>query len=331
MIERPLQPLSEHDFKQVYPFNEFQNAIASFIKQATQNQISKTTKGSRRVYEFSNGARLDNHYGQGAASKAPYINYWWVSVYWDTLDDNIILAAYFTTPDISHDLRQQLLVSFSNPPVRYIDIPGKGPVINLFMCKKDELYEKIDELYSEFMRSISILDEFELTFNRGGRYVSGGWRNKMIGAGASVRRAPHLYEKIKTRLLVDSEDEIAKQISDEGNLDEISATLQTLSNRHPLERVNRIISRVVRNPQIAHLIKVKQGYVCEICSRKPFVQSNGSFYAEADHIEPLGLGGLDTPENMRCLCAQCHSVITHGSEEMIKALLESRSDSFPDG
>lgn len=138
------------------------------------------------------------------------------------------------------------------------------------------------------------------------------------------RTNPSLYDKVLRNIATNTDDEVVGEITSEGTgLSEIIATLEALSNVQPPERVERIVSKIVRNPKIALLIKKQQEYICEVCGREPFRQKTGTLYAEADHIKPLGLGGLDTPENMRCLCAQCHAVITHGSDELIKELLSS--------
>jgi len=142
--------------------------------------------------------------------------------------------------------------------------------------------------------------------------------------GSEVVSAPRLYDKIALNLATNTDDEVADEIiNEDASLDEIAETLETLSSTQPPEKVERIVSRIVRNPKIALLVKEQHGYVCEVCGKEPFMQKNGKFYAEADHIQPLGgdTHGLDTPENMRCLCAQCHAVITHGSVKVIKELL----------
>lgn len=83
---------------------------------------------------------------------------------------------------------------------------------------------------------------------------------------------------------------------------------------------------IVRSKKFADYVKSRAGYVCEICGRPPFVQKNNKPYAEADHVLPLGrrLVGLDSPDNMRCLCAQCHAVITYGSDDEVRRLLSSK-------
>jgi 5-methylcytosine-specific restriction protein A len=84
----------------------------------------------------------------------------------------------------------------------------------------------------------------------------------------------------------------------------------------------KLKKEIMRNRKFADYVKKQAGYICQICHREPFTQKNGSPYAEADHITPLGgeTRGLDSPKNMRCLCAQCHAILTNGSEEEIKKL-----------
>ena len=115
-------------------------------------------------------------------------------------------------------------------------------------------------------------------------------------------------------------DDIAERLH---SVEEIEAALQELFSSQPPEKVQKVVTRIVRNPRIAQLVKEKQGYICEICERKPFIQASGAPYAEADHIKPLGgnTRGLDSPENMRCLCSLCHAIVTYGSEQEIARLV----------
>ena len=87
------------------------------------------------------------------------------------------------------------------------------------------------------------------------------------------------------------------------------------------ESIEKLIKQIPRNRKYALYIKQKANFICSICGRKPFIQKNGQPYAEADHVNPLGHKGDDSPKNMRCLCAQCHSVITYGSDDEIRKLL----------
>ena len=107
----------------------------------------------------------------------------------------------------------------------------------------------------------------------------------------------------------------------EPNTSKALAGLTDFAATLPPERKERVVRKIVRKPKFAEFIKERVGYVCEICGRKPFIQKNKKPYAEADHITSLGGGGLDHPDNMRCICAQCHAVVTHGSKDEIDNLL----------
>jgi hypothetical protein len=102
-------------------------------------------------------------------------------------------------------------------------------------------------------------------------------------------------------------------------IDELLAETQT----YPRQVREKLVRQIVRNRKIANLIKEKSNYICSICGREPFVQKNGQPYAEADHIVPIGTEtkGPDTAKNLRCVCAQCHAVITYGSPAEIARLL----------
>lgn len=106
---------------------------------------------------------------------------------------------------------------------------------------------------------------------------------------------------------------------DEKIIEELLRSTKT----YPRKVRERLIRQVVRNKKIANLIKQKYHYICSVCGREPFIQKNGQPYAEADHIIPLNgnTKGDDSVENLRCLCAQCHAVITHGSSEEITKLI----------
>lgn len=100
--------------------------------------------------------------------------------------------------------------------------------------------------------------------------------------------------------------------------------IRKIITNEPPPRRETTLKRIIRNPKIALLIKIKANYICELCGTPPFIQKNGRPYAEADHITPLGgiTQGLDTPDNLRCLCAQCHAIVTHGSEDEIRKILK---------
>ncbi len=152
------------------------------------------------------------------------------------------------------------------------------------------------------------------------------------GLNGSHQAAHHLIDPLKAYIESffrttngQKIEEIADSIATEDDLQNITSALKALSSQLPPKRIALIAQKIARNPKTARLVKESKQYVCEICNRKPFIQKNGKPYAEADHIEQLGgeTRGLDTPENIRCLCAQCHAIVTYGSQEVINKLLSS--------
>lgn len=47
-------------------------------------------------------------------------------------------------------------------------------------------------------------------------------------------------------------------------------------------------------------ILIRDCYTCQACRR---VDANGM---EVDHKVPLSKGGTDDPDNLQCLCVECH-------------------------
>lgn len=55
--------------------------------------------------------------------------------------------------------------------------------------------------------------------------------------------------------------------------------------------------------------------ICEGCdSSAPFVNEDGDPYLQVHHLEALSDGGADEPENVTCLCPNCHYRIHHGKD-----------------
>jgi len=101
------------------------------------------------------------------------------------------------------------------------------------------------------------------------------------------------------------------------------SNLILLAEAEPANRRIVMLNKIARNPKFATFTKERAHYVCEICGRQPFLQKNGKPYAEADHTKALGEQGVDHPTNMRCLCAQCHAVVTHGSNTELLTLMSA--------
>ncbi|MDZ4656055.1 MAG: HNH endonuclease [Bythopirellula sp.] len=79
------------------------------------------------------------------------------------------------------------------------------------------------------------------------------------------------------------------------------------------ERVATTTYRILRDTDLARQIKVLHEYKCQICGHT-ILLADGSFYAEAHHIRPLGAphNGPDTPGNIICVCPNHHAELDYG-------------------
>jgi putative restriction endonuclease len=73
------------------------------------------------------------------------------------------------------------------------------------------------------------------------------------------------------------------------------------------------VSRIIRNSQRAHRVKVLHDYTCQVCGVR--LESPNGPYAEAAHIRPLGLphNGPDDESNILCLCPNHHVLFDFGA------------------
>lgn len=97
--------------------------------------------------------------------------------------------------------------------------------------------------------------------------------------------------------------------------------LIAIADTQPPEKRAIYAKQIIRNKAFADYVKRRANYFCEVCGRRPFKKKDGTPYAEADHIDALYLKGKDHPDNMRCLCALCHRVITYGSKAEVDNLI----------
>ena len=75
----------------------FEKAYVQFMEQADRNAASKKAQGSKVPYGFEgnnifDGADFRQHFGQGGASKTPYINWWVLSIYYLVDSGNIVMG-----------------------------------------------------------------------------------------------------------------------------------------------------------------------------------------------------------------------------------------------
>jgi len=77
-------------------------------------------------------------------------------------------------------------------------------------------------------------------------------------------------------------------------------------------RIETTIYRVLRDTALSREVKIAQQFKCQLCA-KTIKLSDGSFYAEAHHVKPLGrpYNGPDTKDNIICVCPTCHVLLDY--------------------
>lgn len=92
------------------------------------------------------------------------------------------------------------------------------------------------------------------------------------------------------------------------NRDRSLTTPQASDITDPPERVKTTTYRVLRDTALARRVKRMHSFECQICG-DTITLPNGSRYAEAHHVKPLGdpHGGPDTIGNIVCLCPNHHA------------------------
>ena len=78
-------------------------------------------------------------------------------------------------------------------------------------------------------------------------------------------------------------------------------------------KVTSTVQRIVRSTPVAHAVKGLHGHRCQACGYIVMLPTGP--YAEGAHIRPLGgvHAGPDAPDNMLCLCANCHVRFDRGA------------------
>lgn len=82
-------------------------------------------------------------------------------------------------------------------------------------------------------------------------------------------------------------------------------------------RVRKGATRVYsRDPVVGAIARKRANLTCEApgCPISLFLDKDGLVYVEIHHIHTLATGGLDTPENVACLCPAHHREAHHGAQ-----------------
>ena len=143
------------DLSKVVTASAFEKAYTAFIEQADENAKSGKSNGKKIPFGFSerpycDGAHFMAHYGQGAASATPYMNWWAVSIYYLPANGNIVMGIEAN--------RYPHLREMQIKPLRYEQIGKKKVSIAVFYSTNksnvnyNELYDKFIDVCEEVKR-----------------------------------------------------------------------------------------------------------------------------------------------------------------------------------
>jgi len=107
---------------------------------------------------------------------------------------------------------------------------------------------------------------------------------------------------------------------------EVSAKTPIASDINDADQPERVMQetyRILRDTQLARDVKVANEFCCQICGEQ-LVLKDGSPYAEAHHIKPLGgeHNGPDVRENILCVCPNHHALLDYGAIKLDPMLLK---------
>lgn len=124
----------------------FEKAYVRFLEQADKNALSKKSQGQRIPYgipsnNIIDGGDLSQHFGQGAASNTPYMNWWIVSVYYIVNSGRIVLG-------IEEHKEYPYLKKMK--PIKYEKIGNKKIDVAVFY-ETDKEHIEYAELYDRFI------------------------------------------------------------------------------------------------------------------------------------------------------------------------------------
>lgn len=88
----------------------------------------------------------------------------------------------------------------------------------------------------------------------------------------------------------------------------------------PPGRKEVVTYRVIRDTPLARRVKKLHNFECQLC-RHTILLADGSRYAEAHHVRPLGEphNGPDTIENIVCVCPNHHAELDYGVRSLAMA------------
>lgn len=133
------------ELSRIISYEKFEKAYGSFIEQADKNVMTKKGEGSKIPLGFDgenviNNWKFSQHFGQGAASRTPYISWFVVSIYYVIENAKIIVGI--------EKERYPHLDKMN--PIKIEEVGKKDRYVAIFYeCNKNNIDYK--ELYEHFI------------------------------------------------------------------------------------------------------------------------------------------------------------------------------------
>ena len=144
-----VQPITlDNELSKIVTYDKFEIAYTKFLEQADRNAITQKSEGSKIPYGFAFepkknficGGGFSQHFGQGAASKTPYISWHVVSIYYVVERRKIVLGIEESRYSHLKDMQ----------PIKTEAIGKKDRYIAVFYeCTKDAI--DYETLYNKFI------------------------------------------------------------------------------------------------------------------------------------------------------------------------------------
>ena len=136
---------------------------------------------------------------------------------------------------------------------------------------------------------------------------------------------------LKERYLLDADNQDKRSINEFFGKPHVLDTPKATDFNDPPEaaRVETTIYRILRDTALSREVKIRQKFQCQICSTT-IQLGDGSYYAEAHHVKPLGrpYNGPDTIDNIICVCPTCHVLLDYKAIKLEKSKLPNVSSEY---
>lgn len=105
-----------------------------------------------------------------------------------------------------------------------------------------------------------------------------------------------------------------------GELESLKQVPSNVVDETPPPRIISTVYRHIRDTAASRAVKLAYGSKCQLCGYT-FELPDGSAYAEAHHIKPLGHDGPDNKANLICVCPNHHAMLDYFAMPLDKAKL----------